>query len=482
MNRGMVKYIVGRILVVVAILMIPSLFVALIYREGWEGIKPFIISILITGGIGLIMGYKRPQRTDYYAKEGFVIVSLAWLLLSFFGSLPFLLSGSILHPIDAFFETASGFTTTGSSILTDVEVLSHSILWWRSFTHWIGGMGVLVLAIAVMPAIASEDVYIMKAEVPGPVFGKVRAKLASSARILYEIYFVMTVVLIILLVVGGMPVFDSFLHAFGTAGTGGFGIKNTSIGHYDSTYIDYVLGIGMIMFGINFNLYYALLFHKASDFFHSEELKWYLGIIAAAVIAICIDVSGYYDSVSRLIRDVFFTVSSIITTTGYATVNFDTWPVFSRTVLLLLMFCGAMAGSTAGGIKTGRVIIYLKSTFMEIYRSISPNGRKKLSFEGKILTPSQQQQTSFYLTAYLLVFIFLILVVSISTPTFLTAFSAVAATFNNIGPGLDMVGPAGNYAALSYPAKFTLAVGMIMGRLEIFPVLVLFYPRTWRKG
>lgn len=482
MNRKMVHYVIGRILIVVALMMTPSMLIALIYKEGIKGLAPFLFSIALTAGLGWYLSKTQPTKKEFYAKEGFVIVSAAWLLLSLFGGLPFLLSGSIPHPIDAFFETASGFTTTGSSILTNVEILPHSILWWRSFTHWIGGMGVLVLAIAVMPKVSSEDVFIMKAEVPGPLFDKVRARLSSTARILYIIYFVMTVILIFLLMIGGMPVFDSFLHAFGAAGTGGFGIKNSSVGYYNSTYIDYVLGVAMILFGVNFNLYYALLFHKASDFFKSEELKWYLGIILAAVVVICIDVRNYYDSILRLVRDVFFTVSSIITTTGYATANFDTWPVFSRTVLLLLMFCGAMAGSTAGGLKTSRVIIYVKSTLIEIYRSISPNSRKKLSFEGKMLTPAIQQQTSFYLTTYILVFVVLVLIVSFSAPTFLTAFSAVAATFNNIGPGLDMVGPAGNYAQLSYPAKFTISIGMIMGRLEIFPVLVLLHPRTWRKG
>lgn len=482
MNHKMVRYSVGRNLLVAAMLMVPSLLVAVIYREGWAGLWPFLAAIALAGGFGTLLSFKKPTRREYYAREGFVIVALTWFSMSFFGSLPFLFSGYINSPIDAFFETASGLTTTGASILTDIEALPHSLLWWRSFTHLIGGMGILIFTMAVMPKIESDDVFIMRAEVPGPIFGKVRAKLGSTARILYIIYLAMTACLVILLVLGGMPLYDSFIHAFGAAGTGGFSNRGASVAYYNSAYIDYVLGGAMILFGVNFNLYYALLFHHVKGFFRSEELRWYLAIILAAIVGVAINVRGLYDSFPRLIRDVFFTVSSIMTTTGYTTANFDLWPVFSKLVLLALMFVGGMAGSTAGGFKVSRVAIYLKSALMEIRRNVSPNRRQPLSFEGKQLSDSLVRQSSFYLTAYIAVFLLLTLITSLSSPTFLTAFSAVAATFNNIGPGLDVVGPTGNYAHMSNLTKLALSVGMIMGRLEVIPVLVLFSPHTWRKG
>ena len=482
MNHKMVSYILGRILFITGVLMVPSLVVALIYREGWQGLWPFLLSIGITCAIGLLISLKKPTRSDFFAREGFVAVALSWLALSFFGSLPFILSGAIPNPIDAFFETASGFSTTGASILTDVEALPHSLLWWRSFTHLIGGMGVLVLALAVMPKIESGDVFIMRAEVPGPTFGKVRTKLRSSARILYVIYLSMAGILVLLLTLGGMPLFDSFVHAFGAAGTGGFGIKSNSIAYYNSAYIDYLLAISMILFGVNFNLYYAVLFMRMKNIFKNEELRWYLGFIAAAVVLICINVSPLYSSVALLLRDVFFTVSSIITTTGYATANFDTWPVFSHVILIFLMFVGGMAGSTAGGIKVSRIAIYIKTTIQEIRVNVSPNRRLPILFEGKPISAMLSRQTSVYLITYAFMFVFFLMITALSSPNFITAFSAVAATFNNIGPGLDMVGPMGNYSNFNNLTKLTLSLAMIMGRLELFPLLVLFSPRTWRRG
>ncbi|MGV8907023.1 MAG: TrkH family potassium uptake protein [Acetobacterium sp.] len=482
MNRKMVSYVLGRILVITGLLMLPALVVSLIYQEGWQGLWPFLLSIIITSTIGLLISLKKPTRSDFFAREGLVAVALSWLAMSFFGSLPFIFSGAIPNPIDAFFETASGFSTTGASILTNVEMLSHSLLWWRSFTHLIGGMGVLVLALAVMPKIESGGVFIMRAEVPGPTFGKVRTKLRSSAQILYLIYLSMTVVLVLLLTLGGMPLFDSFIHAFGTAGTGGFSDKAASVSYYNSAYIDYVLSISMILFGVNFNLYYALFFMHTKNIFKNEELRWYLGFIAGAFTLICINVSPLYSSVSLLFRDVFFTVSTIITTTGYATANFDTWPVFSHVILLLLMFVGGMAGSTAGGIKVSRIAIYIKTTINEIRINVSPNRRLPILFEDKPIGTVLSHQTSVYLITYTFIFVIFLFIISLSAPNFVTAFSAVAATFNNIGPGLDMVGPMGNYSGFNNLTKLTLSLAMIMGRLEIFPILVLFSPRTWRRG
>ncbi len=481
MNRQMVRFVVGRIMCIVAVLMIPSVIVALVYNEGWAGVWPFLFSMSVSFIPGVLMSIKRPARDEYFMREGFVVVASSWLLLTFFGALPFLLSGSIPNMVDALFEAASGFTTTGSSILTNVESLPHSLLFWRSFTHLVGGMGILVFALAVLPKIDSDDVFIMKAEVPGPIFGKIRSRVRSSARILYLIYLSMTMGLILLLFAGGMPFFDSMINAFGAAGTGGFSIKNTSIAYYQSAYAEYVLAVGMILFGINFNLYYALLIGHIKDFFKSEELRWYLGIITGAIVLIFINTTQHYDSLFRQFRDIFFTVSAIITTTGFSTYNYDDWPMFSHVVLLALMFIGAMAGSTAGGLKISRIAIYVKSTYQEIRRNLSPNRRLALRFEGKKISSDVLSQVSFYLTTYVGVFAILLLIVSINAPNFVSAFSAVAATFNNIGPGLDVVGPAGNFAALSNLSKIALTIGMIMGRLEIFPLIVLFAPSTWRK-
>jgi trk system potassium uptake protein TrkH len=482
MNYSIVKYSVGRILCIVALLMGPSLIISLIYSEGWQGLWPFLLSMLITGGFGLAIGYRKPSKTDYYAREGFVIVALSWFALSFFGSLPFIFSGTITNPINAFFETASGFTTTGASILADIESVSKSILWWRSFTQLIGGMGVLVFALAIMPNIKPEDVFAMKAEMAGPTFGKVRSKLKSTARVYYVIYLAMTAILVVLLVLGGMPIFDSFLHAFGTAGTGGFGIKANSIAYYNSAYIQYVLGIAMLLFGVNFNLYYFILFNHVKNVFKNEELRWYLGIISASFLLICIDIRGLYDSFSLMVGDAFFSVSSIITTTGYFTANYEKWPMFSKVILLTLMFVGGMAGSAAGGLKVSRIIIYFKTALHEIRRNISPNRRLPIKLEGKPLSSNLIQQTNFYLTTYIIIFAILLIIISFSAPSFLTAFSAVVATFNNIGLGFDKIGPFGNYEGFNNLTTLVLSISMIMGRLEIFPVLVLFSPRTWKRG
>ena len=481
MNIGMVRYILGRILLVVALLMIPSLLVSLIYREGGELAVSFVICIAITAGTGLLLSFKRPVEDHFYAREGMVIAALAWVLLSLFGALPFLLSGVITNPIDAFFETASGFTTTGSSIITNVEALPHSVLFWRSFTHLIGGMGVLVFALAVMPRVKGEDVHIMRAEVPGPIFGKVRATVQDTARILYIIYLAMTAVLIVLLRFGGMNWFDSALHAFGAAGTGGFGIKNNSVAYYDSSYLHNVLAIAMILFGVNFSLYYLILIGKFRTALKNEELRWYAGIILAAVVLISINVFPLYDDLAILLRDVFFTVSSIVTTTGYSTADFGKWPLFSHIILMLLMLSGAMAGSTAGGLKVSRVAVYIKTSFQAIRRAVSPNRAVPVTLEGRTLSNDQRTNFSYYLYAYILCFVVLVLIVSFENTDFLTAFSSVAATFNNIGPGLEAVGPSTNFSSLNNFSTFSLAIGMLTGRLEIFPILVLFSSRTWRR-
>jgi trk system potassium uptake protein len=481
MNYGIIRYVLGRILLVESVLLCPSLLVGLYYQETIQTLGSFLITIAALLATGLIVGSRKPAQKSFYALEGFVIVALAWLLMSVFGAMPFILSGSVRSPFDAFFETASGFTTTGASIIRDVEALPRSIMFWRSLTHLIGGMGVLVFALAVMPRVESEAVHIMKAEVPGPTFGKMLARVRNSARILYLIYLAMTTALVVALVICGMPLFDSFLHAFGAAGTGGFSLKNTSIGHYENASIEIILALAMVLFGVNFFVYYLILIRQFRSAFKNEELRWYLGIIAAAVIIIGLFVWPIYGSLPRLLRDVFFTVSSIITTTGYSTVDFNTWPLGAHIILLLLMFCGAMAGSTGGGLKVSRVAIYIKTSIQEISRAVNPNRRMAVRFEGKTVDAPVQRNVSSYFITYMLVFSFILLVTSIDSPNFITAFSAVAATFNNIGPGMGLVGPMSNYADFSNLTKLVLSLGMIAGRLEIYPVLVLLSPRTWTK-
>lgn len=481
MNKGIVRYLLGRMLIVEAGLMILPLIVGLIYRESIKTLGGFLITIAILLLIGLATGIKTPANTNLYVKEGLIVAALSWFALSFFGGLPFVFSGEIPSLVDAFFETSSGFSTSGLSILTNVEAMSHSMLFWRSFTHLIGGMGVLVFALALLPSSSPNAVNIMKAEVPGPVFGKLVSKLRDTARILYIIYLSMTAVLIVLLMLGGMDLFDASCHAFGAAGTGGFGIKSTSVAFYDSAYIDYVLGIAMILFGINFNLYYFILIGQVKRVFKNEELRWYLSFIFVAVILLCINLSGLYESVPLMIRDVFFTVSSIQTTTGYSTADFGAWPAFSQAIILLLMVFGASAGSTGGGLKVFRVGVLVKSALTEIRKAKEPNQVIRVRFDGAPL----EKQALYSITCYFIVYVFfitsLVLLISLDAPDFVTAFSAVISSVNNIGPGLGMVGPTSNYAWLSSFSKVLLSIGMIAGRLELYPVLILFTPSTWRR-
>lgn len=481
MNFSIIRFVMGRIMLVEAILIIPSLAVGVIYGEGIQTIGAFLITMAVLLVCGAALSFRKPETTKFYAREGFVIVSLAWFLLSIFGSLPFVLSGSIPSFIDALFETASGFTTTGASILNNIESQPHSILFWRSFTHLIGGMGILVFTLALFPKIGSNAVHIMKAEVPGPSFGKLLSKVHLTARILYIIYLGMTGVVFILLVIGKMPVFDALIHAFGAAGTGGFSNKAASVAFYNSAYIDYVLSIAMLMFGLNFNLYYLLLMKRFKMAVRNEELRWYLGTVVTAMLLICWFVRQNYDSFSLMLRDVFFTVSSIITTTGFATADFNKWPLPAHIVLLFLMFCGAMSGSTGGGIKTARVVLYIKTFIQEVRRNINPNRKLPVIIGGKPVESNVRRSANNYVVVYVLVFALVLLVVSIDANSFTTAFSSVAATINNIGPGLDAVGPTMNYSQQSDLSKIALTFAMIAGRLEILPVLILFSPRTWRK-
>ena len=480
MNKRMIGFVIGRLLLLEAMLMVLPLGVSFIYGESLKYKGAYFGVIMLLIAMGLVLSFKSPKNMSIQGREGFVIVALSWILMSAFGALPFVITKEIPSFIDAFFETVSGFTTTGSSIITDLSVISRSNLFWRSFTHLVGGMGVLVLVLAIFPKHSPGSVHVMKAEVPGPTFGKLVSKLSTTARVLYKIYLVMTGIMIVLLMLGGLDWFESSLLAFGTAGTGGFGVRNGSILPYNSAYVDIVLAVGMLVFGVNFNIYYFILIGKVKEALSNEELKYYLIIVGAAVALIFINVSTTYKSMGHALRDIFFTVSSIITTTGFSTADFGKWPVFSQTVLLLLMFFGACAGSTAGGLKISRVIMMAKMFVAEIKQMISPNRVVSIKYEHKPLDSKVKKGVANYFIVYIGIFTVLLLVVSMTTDDFLTAFSAVAATFNNIGPGLGKVGPAFSFADMTDVSKIFLSFGMLAGRLELFPMLILFAPETWK--
>ena len=474
----MIGYVIGRILVTEAALLALPAVTALTYGES---LRPFLLTALLLVAVGLVMGRKKPARTALYARDGFAVVALAWLLMSAFGALPFVLSGDIPFYVDAFFETVSGFTTTGASILTEIEPLHRGILFWRSFTHWVGGMGVLVFVMAILPMTDGHGMHLMRAQVPGPSVGKLVSRMSDTAKILYGIYLVLTVIEIILLMVGGMPLFDSCIHAFGSAGTGGFSNRNLSVGAYDNAYFDVVIGVFMLLFGVNFNLYYFLLIKRFKDVFHSEELRAYLGIVAAAVIAIAVDILHIYGSVGKSLRYAFFQVSSIITTTGFATADFNTWPTFSKGILMVLMFIGACAGSTGGGVKVARVVILVKSSLADMRKMLHPNAIATVRFEGKPLTERSVRGVHVFISVYVLVFAVSFLLLTLEGFDLVTTFTALAACINNIGPGLEVVGPMGNYAQFSPWAKLLLSFNMLVGRLEIFPMLLLCAPSIWKR-
>lgn len=480
MNKRMIGFVTGRLLLLEAMLMILPLGVSFIYGESWKYKGAYITVTVLLTITGFILSGKSPRNMSIQGREGFVIVALSWILLSAFGALPFVMTGEIPSYIDAFFETVSGFTTTGSSIITDLEKISYSNLFWRSFTHFVGGMGVLVLVLAIFPKHSPGSVHVMKAEVPGPTFGKLVSKLSTTARVLYKIYVVMTVVVVVLLYLGGVNLFESLLLSFGTAGTGGFGVRNGSVLPYNSAYVDMVLAVGMLVFGVNFNIYYFILIGKVKEALNNEELKYYLITVAGAVALIFFNIRFMYSSIWQALRDIFFSVSSVITTTGYSTADFGKWPVFSQTVLLILMFFGACAGSTAGGLKISRVVMMVKIFFAEVKQMISPNRVVTVRYENKPLDMKIQKGVANYFIVYMALFTILMAIMALTTDDFLTVFSSVAATFNNIGPGLGKVGPAYSFADLTDLSKIALSFGMLAGRLELFPMLILFAPGTWK--
>lgn len=478
MSRAAITFIIGWILRVEAAFLLLPAAVAVLYREqaGWA----FAASIVLCMGVSLPLVWMGRQKKIFHAREGMAAVALGWIVMSIFGALPFLFSGVIHNPVDALFETVSGFTTTGASILPSVEELPRCILFWRSFTHWIGGMGVLVFLLSVVRLAGGSHMNLMRAESPGPSVSKLAPKVQSTAKILYGIYLAMTVVEVVLLLAGGMPLFDALTTSFGTAGTGGFGIKNSSIGGY-SPYIQYVVTIFMVLFGVNFSVYFLLLIRKVRQAFHIEELWWYLGIIAGTTAVIAWNIRQLYATGEEAVRHAAFQVASIITTTGFATTDFNAWPELSRTLLVLLMFIGACAGSTGGGIKVSRLLILGKGVSLECRRYLHPREVRVMRMDGRNLEPGVVRSAHVFLFAYLLIFALSVLAISVDNFDLITNFTAVTATFNNIGPGLELAGPTQNFSLFSNFSKLVLTFDMLAGRLEIFPVLMLLLPKTWRR-
>ena len=478
MNKKMIFHILGKMLGVEAFLVLIPALVGVIYKE--TSAKYFMITAVVLGLIYIIMGRKKPENTTIYAKEGLVIVSMAWILWSLFGALPYYISGNIPSYLDAFFESVSGFTTTGSTILTDIEALPKCMHFWRNFTQWIGGMGVLIFVMVLTTLDKKNSMHLMRAEVPGPEKDKILPKMKSTAQILYAMYFVLTIVLVILLRLGGMNLFDSFLHAFGTAGTGGFSNYALSVGHFDSAYIEWILTVFMILFGINFNLYFFLLVREWRAFYKNEELKVYLGIFAAATVLISINIYDYFDSLGDVIRHAAFQVAAMITSTGYVTVDYNLWPMFSKILLLTLMICGACASSTGGGVKVSRVMIVMKSIHKEIKQMLHPKSVNVVRVNGKKVGDDTIHSVYIYFLAYIVIVIGSVLILSLDNLDFATTFSAVLAAINNLGMGIEQVGPTGGFVGFSPISKLVLCLNMLAGRLEIFPFLMLV-SLVWKK-
>ncbi len=479
MNLSIVVFVIGWVVMMEGVFFLPPALVGLIYGEYQDALVYLILGLLCIAA-GYLLRRRKPRSMTFYAREGFVAVALAWIVLSLIGCVPFVVSGDIPSFTNALFEVISGFTTTGSSILTDVEALSHSNLFWRSFTHWIGGMGVLVFILIVLPLSGASTMNLMRAESPGPSVGRLVPKVRQTATLLYTIYIAMTAAEVVLLLLGGMPLFDSLCHAFGTAGTGGFGIKGDSIAGY-SVYLQNVITVFMFLFGVNFSFYYYILIRKVSDAFHMEEVRWYLTIYLAAVGLITLNLTATGNPFLTSLQQVAFQVSSIMTTTGYATTDFNLWPNFSRALMVCIMFIGACAGSTGGGMKVSRIILYVKQIRLELLQQIHPRSIKTVKTEGKAVDKNVLRSANIFLMTYILIFVVSFLLICLDGFDLTTNFTAVAATLNNIGPGLNVVGPTGNFAEFSILSKYVFMFDMLAGRLEIIPMLVLFHPETWKK-
>lgn len=479
MNYKMVSKTVGRLLQAEALLLLLPMAVSIYFKENLLYVYGIVIALVLLAGSLLTL--PKPKKRTIYAREGFAIVSLSWILMSFFGALPFVFSGAIPSFVDAFFETVSGFTTTGASILNSIESLPKSILFWRSFTHWIGGMGVIVFVLAILPQKDMQSMHILRAEVPGPTVGKLVSKTTVTARILYIIYGVLTVAEIIALLCCEMPLYDSVTTAFATAGTGGFSVKNASIAAYNNLGAEVVISLFMLLFGINFNLFYLLLIKQFKRVFKSEELWTYLAVIGVSVLLITFNIYPMVETLGTALRQAGFQVISIITTTGFVTADFGQWPAMSQMVLVVLMFLGACAGSTGGGLKVGRMIILVKAAFRELRRAINPNRVKAIKLDGAVIEKDVVITTSTYFVIYMFIIGISALILTIDNFDFTTTVTAVVTCINNVGPGLAAVGPVENFADFSNFSKLVLSANMLIGRLEIFPIIILFMRSTWKK-
>lgn len=480
MNLRAIIYILGWILNMEGAFMLLPFIVSLVYGEP-EGIAFFLVAVLCIL-IGTLAVLKKPRNMVFFEKEGFVTVAFSWIMLSIFGALPFCINGDIPSFTDALFETVSGFTTTGASILTNIEAMSHCSLFWRSFTNWVGGMGVLVFLLAIMPLTkGGSPIHLLRAESPGPSVERLLPKVQNTALILYVMYFVLSLAEFILLILGKMPAFDAITAVFGTAGTGGFAVRNASFADY-SPYIQWVVAVFMMLFGVNFGMYFLLYLKKWGKAVRFEEARYYFLIIIAATVIIFFNIYPVENSIESTLRHAFFQVSSIITTTGFATINFDLWPAASKAILVTLMFVGACAGSTGGGMKVSRIMILFKTVKKELMIQIHPGSVKKIKAEGKMVNHEVQRSINVFFVAYILIFIASVLLLSFENQDLVTTFTAVAATLNDVGPGMAAVGPSGNFSFFSPFSKYVLMFDMLAGRLELYPMLMIFHLGMWRSS
>lgn len=477
----MIAYILGNIIRIEGALLAIPTFVAFWYKESHEAIA-FIATIIACLMVGTLLIRREPQNKRIYGREGFVVVALSWIVMSLLGAFPFYLSGTINGYINCFFETVSGFTTTGATILTEIEGLPMSILFWRSFTHWIGGMGILVFTLAIIPLGDERTMYLMKAEAPGPMVSKLVPKVKSTAMLLYKIYIALTIIEMVLLLLGGMPLFDSIVNAFSTAGTGGFAIKNASIAGYNNAYFEYVITVFMLLFGVNFNLYYLMILKDVKNIWKNEELRYYIGIVFASIALITVNIYHMYPTLESAFRHAAFQVAAIVTTTGFATANFDVWPEFSKTLIFCLTILGACAGSTGGGIKVSRVIILVKSAYREIKRIVHPRSVNLIKLDGAKIEEDIISGVTGYIVVYLLLLLGSFILISLDNYDFITSLTSVVTCLGNVGPGFAMVGPEENFLFFSGFSKVVLCMDMLLGRLEIFPIIMLFTPSIWKKS
>ena len=481
MNYKMIAYVLGSLLRIEGLLMAIPMVLSFVYGEELSR-NAFMITILVCWVLGTLIRYREPENKSIYGREGFVVVALSWIVMSLFGAMPFYLSGAIDGVANCFFETVSGFTTTGASILTEIEGLPMSILFWRSFTHWIGGMGILVFMLAILPMGDERSMYLMKAEAPGPMVSKLVPKVKSTAKLLYKIYIALTIIEMVLLLLGGMPLFDSVVNSLSTAGTGGFAILNSSIAGYNNAYYEYVITIFMLLFGVNFNLYYLLLLRDFKSILKNEELRYYVVIVLACIVLITGNICHMYPTLESAFRHAAFQVAAIVTTTGFATANFDVWPEFSKTLIFCLTILGACAGSTGGGLKVSRLIILMKLASREIRHIIHPRSVNLIKLDGYRVEEEVIQGVTGYLVVYVLLLLGSFILISFDNYDFTTSLTSVVTCLGNVGPGFAMVGPVENFSFFSGFSKMVLCFDMLVGRLEIFPIVMLFAPSIWRKS